>query len=149
VRLVCIPPAQTQDFWPHVAALIRAAMQKGRLTDFAEVERRVHAGRALLWLAVCHEDGRERPDGGEEHGGEGIAIKAAAVTELDAANGERFCTIVACGGSERRQWLPLIAQLEHYARTEDCKAMRIFGRRGWRKLLPDYRIARLLLEKRL
>ena len=27
--------------------------------------------------------------------------------------------------------------------------MRIYGRRGWRKLLPEYRTTRVLLEKTL
>ena len=128
--LICIDPAQVHLFWPYVSPLIRAAMHKGRLTDFADVERGALAGRALVWIVW-----------------NGETIKAAAVTELSSANGERFCTIVACGGSDRGQWLPLIAELERYAQGEGCKAMRIFGRRGWSKLLPDYRTKRVLLEK--
>jgi hypothetical protein len=55
----------------------------------------------------------------------------------------------ACGGSNSKEWLPLLAGLERYAKAEDCKAMRIFGRRGWERLLPDYKPARILLEKEL
>jgi len=107
-------------------------MEKGRLSSYADVEHAVRNGSALLWLAW-----------------NGEKIKAAAVTELGIANGEKFCTIVACGGHERAQWLPLIAGLEAYGRTQGCAAMRIYGRRGWRKLLPDYRTTRVLLEKEL
>ena len=128
--LICIDPAQVHPFWPYVSPLIRAAMHKGRLTDYAEVERGVFDGSALVWIVW-----------------NGEKIKAAAVTELSCANGERFCTIVACGGSDRGQWLPLISELERYAKAEGCKAMRIFGRRGWSKLLPDYKTSRVLLEK--
>ena len=107
-------------------------MEKGRLSSYADVEHSVRNGRALLWLAW-----------------NGEKIKAAAVTELAIVNGETFCTIVACGGHDRAQWLPLIAGLEAYGRREGCAAMRIYGRRGWRKLLPEYRITRVLLEKPL
>jgi hypothetical protein len=143
-RLICIDPAQVREFWPHVAPLIEAAMRKGRLTNYVDVERDVLAGGALVWIAWNGEN-----------------IKAAAVTEIASANGERFCTIVACGAQtslrslrkldcdDRRQWLPLIAGLETYARAEGCAAMRIYGRRGWLKLLPDYRTSRVLLEKEL
>jgi hypothetical protein len=143
-RLICIDPAQVREFWPHVAPLIEAAMRKGRLTNYVDVERDVLAGGALVWIAWNGEN-----------------IKAAAVTEIASANGERFCTIVACGAQtslrslrkldcdDRRQWLPLIAGLESYARAEGCAAMRIYGRRGWLKLLPDYRTSRVLLEKEL
>jgi hypothetical protein len=93
-QLICIDPAQTHEFWPHAAALIKAAMEKGRLSSYADVEHSVRNGSALLWLAW-----------------NGEKIKAAAVTELGAANGEKFCTIVACGGHERAQWLPLLAGL--------------------------------------
>jgi hypothetical protein len=122
-QLICIDPAQTHEFWPHAAALIKAAMEKGRLSSYADVEHSVRNGSALLWLAW-----------------NGEKIKAAAVTELGAANGEKFCTIVACGGRERG-WLHLIAGLERYAQAEGCAAMRIYGRRGWPKLLPAYRVA--------
>ena len=143
-RLICIDPAQVREFWPHVAPLIEAAMRKGRLTNYVDVERDVLAGGALVWIAWNGEN-----------------IKAAAVTEIASANGERFCTIVACGAQtslrslrkldcdDRRQWLPLIAGLESYARAEGCAAMRIYGRRGWLKLLRDYRTSRVLLEKEL
>jgi hypothetical protein len=131
-KLICIDPAQVHEFWPHAASLIKAAMEKGRLSSYAEVEHAVRNGNALLWLAW-----------------NGEKIKAAAVTELTHANGEKFCTIVACGGRDRSQWLPLLVDLEAYGRTQGCNAMRIYGRRGWRKLLPDYRTTRVLLEKQL
>ena len=131
-HLICVDPAQAREFWPHVAALIKAAMEKGRLSSYADVEHSVRHGSALLWLAW-----------------NGETIEAAAVTELTSANGEKFCTIVACGGHGRSQWLPLIAGLEAYGRREGCAAMRIYGRRGWRKLLPEYRTTRVLLEKPL
>ena len=30
-RLVAIPPADVHEVWPHVAALVKTAMEKGRL----------------------------------------------------------------------------------------------------------------------
>jgi hypothetical protein len=131
-QLICVDPAQVHEFWPHVASLIKAAMEKGRLSSFTDVEHAVRNGRALLWLAW-----------------NGETVKAAAVTELSQANAETFCTIVACGGHDRAQWLPLLAELEAYGRAQGCAAMRIYGRRGWRKLLPEYRTTRVLLEKEL
>jgi hypothetical protein len=128
----CISPDQVAQFWPYVVALIKSAMEKGRLTDFAMVERDVLDGCALLWIAW-----------------DGEKIKAAAVTELVIANGEKFCTIVACGGHDRGQWLHLIEGLEAYGKAEGCAAIRIYGRRGWLKLLPEYRTTRVLLEKKL
>jgi hypothetical protein len=129
---ICIDPARVHHVWPLVAHLIRAAMRKGRLSELDDVERGVRAGRMLLWVAA---DTR--------------AIWAAAVTELHVVNGEKLCTIVACGGRERARWLPLKAELEAFARAEGCRAVRIHGRRGWAREFPDYRLTRIMLEKEI
>jgi hypothetical protein len=118
--------------WPFARPVIAAAMRRGGISDFSAVERNVLSGGALLWLAW---DGRE--------------IVAAAVTELTLVHGRKLCTIVACGGRERRRWLHLIAELETFARREGCQAVRICGRRGWLRELPHYRATRVILEKEL
>jgi len=130
------------QIWPHVSHLIESAMRRGRLSDFADVERAVLSGAHLLWLAAALTP--SPACGGGQGGG---AIYAAAVTALTSISGERVCTIVACGGRERARWLHLIATLEDYGRAEGCRAIRILGRRGWARLLPDYTTTRILLEK--
>jgi len=132
IQCICIDPSKVHLVWPLVSHLIRAAMHKGRISEFADVEHAVLSGAQLLWLAA---DAR--------------AIWAAAVTQLSRANGEKFCTIVACGGRERARWLPLKAELEAFAKAEGCAAIRIHGRRGWAREFPDYRLTRILLEKEL
>jgi hypothetical protein len=133
MNCICVDPKEVHRVWPLVAPLIGAAMRKGSSAeDAAEVERAVLAGEQLLWVAA-----------------EGAQIWAAAATQLSAADGRRICTIVACGGRERARWLPLKAALEDFAKAEGCSAIRIHGRRGWARELPDYRLTRILLEKDL
>jgi hypothetical protein len=132
IHCICIDPAHVARVWPLVSHLIRAAMRKGRISEFADVEAAVLGGVQLLWVAA---------DTG--------AIWAAAVTQLAWANGEKLCTIVACGGRERARWLPLKAELEAFAKAEGCAAIRIHGRRGWAREFPDYRLTRILLEKEI
>jgi len=134
VHLICIPPARVREFWPHARALIEAAMEKGDISPFACVEHAVLTGGALLWLA-WDADAR--------------AIAAACVTELQIVGARKLCLIVACGGHGMRQWLPLLAPIENYARAEGCAAMRIMGRAGWARVLKGYRVKRVILEKRL
>jgi hypothetical protein len=132
VHCILIDPAHVAQVWPRVAHLIRAAMEKGRVCDFAEIEHAVLAGDMLLWVAA---DARE--------------ILAAAVTQLHALGGARCCTIVACGGRDRARWLPLRAELEAFARAEGCRTIRLFGRRGWARHFRDYKLTRILLQKEL
>jgi hypothetical protein len=132
IHCICIDPTHVARVWPLVSHLIRAAMRKGRISEFADVEAAVLDGMQLLWVAA-----------------DTSAIWAAAVTQLAWANGEKLCTIVACGGRERARWLPLKAELEAFAKAEGCAAIRIHGRRGWAREFPDYRLTRIMLEKEI
>jgi hypothetical protein len=141
-QLVCVDPARACEVWPHVRALIHAAMRRGDLSSFSAVEASVLAGDALLWLAW--DPGAER-------------ITAAAITELHATEWRKACVIVACGGRAPRSgsgagmaaWLPLLAGIETYARAAGCACVRIMGRKGWARALPTYRTTRIVLEKEL
>lgn len=131
-ELACVDPALVSQIWPHVSHLIRRAMERADLGLFTPVERDVLAGHALLWIAT-----------------DGTHIEAAAVTQLERTETRKLCTIVACGGSAMRDWLHLIGQIEEFARAESCDATRIIGRKGWTRMLTEYRATRVILEKAL
>jgi hypothetical protein len=48
-----------------------------------------------------------------------------------------------------RRWLPLIEQVETYARREGCKHVHIFGRKGWLHLLDGYEEKNVIMDKEL
>lgn len=130
--LLCIAPETVPQVWPHCSAFIRRALERGSAGDFAGVERSVLNARALLWVAW-----------------DGDKIMSAAVTELAKFGDVKVCTIVACGGDGLNNFLPLIAGIEKYAKAEGCDISRIDGRKGWARVLPGYKIARVTLERRL
>ena len=132
MQLVCVPPDRAAQAWPLAQPMIVAAMRRGGVSAVDPVCDDVLAGRALLWLAW---DGQE--------------IAAAAVTEIGTVNGRKLCTIVGCGGHGRANWLHLIEGLESFARAEGCEATRIIGRKGWSRLLPEYRQKAVILERAL
>ena len=131
-ELCCVEPAQVERIWPRVAHLIRRALERGGMGRFADVERDVLGANAYLWVAI-------------EQG----AVLAAAVTQVTQENELRLCTVVACGGCDFARWGGLIAGLEDYARAENCARMEIAGRPGWRRRLPDYRLAKVVIRKEL
>ncbi|HEX5509826.1 MAG TPA: hypothetical protein VFX37_15100 [Pseudolabrys sp.] len=112
--------------------MLQRASAKTGMGDFAQQEAEVLAGKQLLWLAS-----------------DGATIEAAATTQLVNENGRRLCVIVACGGHDRARWLPLIAGIEEFARREGCSEMRVYGRKGWARVLDDYRPRYVILEKKL
>jgi len=107
-------------------------MERGDLGTFAQIEHDVLSGQALLWLVW-----------------QAPVIKAAAVTQLVRSERSKVCMIVACGGEGMALWLPPNGKIECYARDEGCDAVRILGRKGWTRVLKDYRAPRVVLEKRL
>jgi hypothetical protein len=127
VDLLCVNPADIHKTWPLARDLIRAAIERTDLSDFADIESDVLEGRQLLWLAIS------------DH------VEAAATTHLS----RNVCTLVACSGHQRERWLPLFARIEKYAKDEGCSAMRIFGRKGWERVLDGYRVEHVVLEKAL
>jgi hypothetical protein len=131
-QLVCVDPARVHAVWPHVDALIRAAMVRADIGKLEPVRDAVLQGRALLWLAW-----------------DGTRIAAAAVTELAQTEKRKFCVIVACGGADMSRWLDLLKPIEAFAKLEGCDAMRIIGREGWARVLPGYARTRAVIDKPL
>lgn len=126
LRLICVDPAQVAEIWPYARHLIKTAIETTELSAFEPIEREVLEGKQLLWLAW-----------------NGQSIEAAAVTALVRP----ICILTACSGYQRERWLSLLDQIEKYAKDEGCKAMRIFGRKGWERVLDGYRIEHVVLEK--
>ena len=76
-------------------------------------------------------------------------LKAAVVTEVAESIAGRILCIVACGGRDRAEWLPLLKLIEDYGGEKGCARVRIYGRKGWARVLRDYAVTRLILEKEL
>ncbi len=129
---LCVAPDRAAAFWPHVSALIRSAMIRGGLNDFAGIERAVLSGDMLLWIAW-----------------DGEAITAAAVTQLSLFEGRKVGTVAAFARKGLDDFAPHLAMLEDHFRAEGCEACRILGRPGWKRMFPDYQTKAIVLEKAL
>ncbi|CCE04134.1 conserved hypothetical protein [Bradyrhizobium sp. STM 3843] len=90
----------------------------------------------MLWLAL----------GGDSNA---VAIDAVAITSLQLTDAGKVCVITACEGRGMGRWLPLIAGIEAYAKAEGCKRMRIFGRKGWLRVLQGYRQRHVIMDKEI
>jgi hypothetical protein len=131
-ELVCVDPSRVHEIWPHVSPLLKAACLRTELNAFADIEADIFAGRSLLWLAW-----------------NGRAIEAAAATILINTEICKACIITVCGGSDMKRWLPLIEQIEAYARLEGCARVRIYGRKGWLRVLERYEAKHFIMDKEL
>lgn len=119
--------------WPHVRDMVGEAPRKTDMGSLRELDTDVLSGRALVW--VVHSDAR--------------GIEGAAVTRVDLTEHSKVCTILACGGVGMDRWLPLIDGIEKYAKAEGCASTRLYGRRGWKRALPDYKEIGVVMERKL
>lgn len=130
-ELLCIDPKQVGHFWPHIEPLLRPAIENVGLNNFEDIEESILIGCGLVWIAWDEK------------------IVAAASTTLERIGSDLICVLTACGGSGINEWLPLLNKIEEYAKAEGCKAMRIFGREGWLRVLDGYHKMAIVIEKDL
>ncbi|WP_197327733.1 hypothetical protein, partial [Ralstonia solanacearum] len=102
------------------------------MNAFGDIAADVLSGRSLLWFAW-----------------NGNAIEAAATTVLINSDIGKVCIITACGGSGMKRWLPLLDGIEAYARDEGCTRVRIYGRKGWLRVLDGYREKHVIMDKEI
>ena len=133
VNLACVPPAMAGELMPLAHRFVASAIERIGLSDLQDVVSDVLSGRSLLWLAV--------DDCGVIHG--------AGVTELVREPTGTVCVIVAWGADDQKRCAPLLTTIEQFARDECCKSVRIIGRDGWSRVLPDYQRKAVILERQL
>lgn len=117
MKALCVDPALMDQVWPLVENLVRKGISYG-CEDYEQTKKNVFMGLSLLWLAY---DGKQ--------------IKGIAITGLfgDA------CEIIVAAGTDFHSWRHLIYDLEAHARDENRQRMRLIGRRGWQRLLKEYK----------
>ncbi len=132
IILSSVPADKARDVWPYVNGRIWRAMNRGGLGSYRIVKDMILDGRAMLWLAQ-----------------DGERIHAVAVTSLAITEWRKVCEITALAGSGMRNWFAFLPAIERYAKNEGCSSMRLMGRKGWARVLKDYKSKHVILEKDL
>ena len=89
-------------------------------------------GQWRLWVAL---------DEGE--------VVAAMTVEFFYYPRDKVCRVVTMGGQRMQEWLTsdTIKKFEDWAKEQGCSYIDVFGRRGWKKVLPGYNEDAVLLRK--
>lgn len=82
---------------------------------------------------------------------EGDDLKAVVVTEICILkDGSKVCNVWAAAGSGINRWLGYMATIEAWAKENGCRAVVVDRARiGWRRLMRDYKITHVTLEKEI
>jgi hypothetical protein len=76
-------------------------------------------------------------------------LHAIVLAEVRTYPRVRVCRLVGCAGRDRKQWLPLLSEIERWAASIGCTQMHAEARKGWAGELPDYKLTHIILEKDL
>jgi hypothetical protein len=119
------------QYWPLVECHIKRGLAKGETLE--NHYERLMKREEQLWIAFTSQK-----------------VIAACLTELVTLDNRKVCNIISIGGSGILQWLHHIKTLEAFAKAKGCAAMRYPEiRKGWQRVLKDYHVTKITLEKAL
>ena len=124
-----IEPAAVSRVWAHAEVLLRPAIDRtgGRLSS-ETVYSWLCAGQFQLWLVH--------------------PTPAAVVTENRTfPTGLRVFSVLLIGGTNREDWLWLWPKMEQWAKEHGCVKADMAGRKGWLRVLKDWKATTCDMEK--
>lgn len=128
--LYLIPQPAVREVWGLAAPFLdKAEKRGGAMQTVAEWREECAAGRKQLWFVW---DDR---------------CAGAVVTYLSQTPRGKTCVIDAFGAEVGSDWMPLLATLEAWAATQECKTVRVYGRVGWTEKLKGYALKGVILDK--
>lgn len=121
---ICIPPDMIDDVWFAVKILLGQGLDAAG-ADRVETARSLLCGKQLLWI-IAGETER--------------TVRAVWLTEILELDGAKRIVVSALAGNNPASWASVIGQrMAAYATEEGAASVRFCGKRGWARLLPDYR----------
>ena len=131
--LVCVPPDEVWKIWPgRVHELVDSAFARADVPMPDDIAEQLKYGTRLLWLVIDKDQ-----------------ILAALLTQLFPMRSGLVLKLLEGGGEKMSNWLHLKSQIEDYAKREGCVRVIVEGRPGWARVLPDYEVVGVTLEKRI
>ena len=80
---------------------------------------------------------------------EGKEVLACMVTQIAPYPNKRVLRILALGGVEMEKWIQFLPDIEHWAMGIGCTALEAWGRKGWLRILQDWKCSYHILTKDL
>lgn len=128
-----IAPWEVVQHWERIAELLKPVLARPEVDNTLEdVRQFLISGGMQAW----HVDWR--------------VIVVTAIQPFGSnpqAPTRRVCQVVFCSGEGMDDWLePVVTHLKEWAEAMDCQVLRISGRRGWTRVLPNFKETCTTLE---
>lgn len=121
VRIQRIPPPIVAQMFPQCSDWLDRAIGHCKDEELSDVQEECLSGDAELWVASV--DGE---------------LSGAMVTQVQQHRARRILELRYLAGMPFRHWAEVQSDLAAWAKCRGCSAIRIRGRRGWLRLLPNH-----------
>lgn len=130
-QLIEISPEHLLPIWPYVLPHINeiASSSRGKLTA-GDIGNALMAGGFCMFVVTD----------------ENRSIQATVLTEFAYYPRKKICRIVGCVGRDMAAWVHHLDDIHEWARGHGCDAMQNIARKGYAKVLKDYKFTHILLE---
>ena len=117
-----VAPEDVAYLWEHVSPLIDKVQRhtEGEVMADDFLEPLTH-GDMQLWIAT-----------------ENNVMHSAMITQIITYPQKRILRVILIAGSDFKRLYEFNDMIESFAIRTGCSGMELWGRKGWRKLLPDW-----------
>ena len=133
VRAHLLSPEDVAYVWEDVAPLLAEVSPhtEGEVDPDDYMEPLTH-GEMQLWVAI-----------------EDKKVHSAMITQIIPYPQKKILRIISLAGSEFGKLYNFIDMVESFASQCECSALEMWGRKGWKKLLPDWKDSYIVYTKDL
>ena len=123
---------EIKTIWPELAPLIKKVLKKHEKEYTLESIKEMLLNQEVqLWTSYNGQ------------------LEAFVLTHIAIYPKHKICDIFMCGGSNLGNWLEFMNNIEAWAKSIDCKSIRFQGRVGWKRIFPDFKQTKIIMEKEL
>jgi hypothetical protein len=132
-RAVLVEPDEIEAIWHHVQPLLEKSTphSEGEM-DAEDMFPILLSGEMQLWVAIENKE-----------------IIAAMVSQIITYPKKRVMRIISIGGADMEKWMPNFPLFENWALNLGCTSIEAWGRKGWLRVLDDWKCSYHIITKDL
>ena len=126
-----LQPEDVAYIWEDVAPMLARVTShtEGELEPDDFIEPLTH-GEMQLWIAI-----------------EDKEIIAALITQVMPYPQKKVLRLISLAGEDFNKFKDFISMVESFAIRSECSSLEMWGRKGWKKLLPDWKDSYIVFTK--
>ena len=132
-QLAPILPDMVDAVWPSIREIVEETLAGVDTSTAEDIRLEAKEGRSALWVA-------------SDADGKPLAFLTHVIWNYPR---QKALRITRCGGRDRLRWIHLLSEIEDFGRHVGCAFVEMTARKGYVRVLPDYRLTHVLLRREL